>query len=188
MRDNNIEPKKLKHQIAELVDNCGIPEYAVRGIHAIHTGLLKDVVTPDKQYVISKVSQLRMFKHLANSDEDNLCMFAGDRFPTFARYAAVIMAAQRLYNGHLSYKYFKWINVQYGTGQYELDEFSSYGMQMIVIDAVYKNSTSLTLEKIRELIQRYDSPTIIVIGAGGCPSLLAHNVLHIDPSRWLRFS
>lgn len=181
-----FDPNFLAKELAVLHEF--VPDSVYTGISPILSGELHDVVTEDRKYIVSRQTQLGQLVKDASSDTEGVYIFTGNNFATRARHAALLFAAARLRFGHLGQRFFRWHQLSYGTNETGLThEYFTLRPQILVIDSVYDNSSIITIEKVRGLINKYNPPVTIITGAGGCPVDIAHKRLNIEVARVLRF-
>jgi hypothetical protein len=182
-------PVELRRPLRELTENQTIPEYAIRGIFncdPIVMSELSDIASEDKKLLITRVAQLRALEEEAEKQTEGLMLFSGNRFPTRARQAAMLFVAAQIKFGFISPKFVTWKRIDFGADR-EFAKLEAFRSQCMIVDAVYPNSSFNSIEKIRTLVYKFDPALMIILGAGACPQILAHNVLHVDAGRLLRF-
>lgn len=181
----SLHPEDLEKQLSKIQDI--IPFSYGRGMREILPLELKDVVTEDATFRISRTSQLKQLKKDAENEVEGIFLFSGDKFTTRCRHAAMLFLAAKMKIGHLNLSFIKWVQLSYGFNEPLLNEENSLTPEVLVIDAVYENSTPNTFEKVRSLISKLDPPITIILGAGCDPTTLAHKRLYIDAARVLYF-
>ena len=149
-------------------------------------GELSDITSEDRKTVITRTIQLRVIEADAEKETDGIMLFSGNRFPTRARQAAMLFVAAQIKYGFISPKFVTWKRIDFGAEK-DFAKMEAFRSQCMIVDAVYPNSSFNTIEKIRTLVYKFDPNLMIIVGAGACPQVLAHNVLHIDAGRLLRF-
>lgn len=182
-----LDPELLKNEITALQYSGIIPNSAFRGLTTIQTAELSDIVIDKSSSVIPRLSQLQKLKEDAESETEGLYIFSGNKHPARCRHAAILFIASKIRFGLTSQKFIKWYPVGYGFEQEGLSFGTDAVPQIMVIDAIYENSSASSIEKARTLISKYDPPITIIIAAGDCPLEIAYKKLHMDPARVLRF-
>lgn len=188
--------KSLKQAYVDLVNIVGVPPKFLPAKSArekpVMLGQLLDVPMPDEYSgeEIPAGSQKDTFADDCASGFTGVAVYSGRRHPYPARHAASAYAAHQLANGNIvSANKIRWQRVSgHSFRDDALDGAMGdiYQPDLLIIDALYLESSTVRIEKIRSYVD-LDARSTIIIATGMSPVDAAYRKLNVDFGRALYF-
>lgn len=174
-----------------LVNECNTPLQAIPPKsygNPVMSKMLCDVEIDPliRDETIPANSQLQMYNRDCTNNFTGVGIYACKRTPYPARYAAAYLCANLIASKRVNPRLIYWHKLSYGLHDRFLEDMQ-FQPEILILDALYAQSSMQRIEKIRFALDEFPK-TAIIIAAGDSPMNIAYNVVNTEPARVLFFA